>query len=486
MKITPLLVRISKFTGFCLMLFYLFGFQKKPAKKSATDKKLNIIMILADDLGYGDLGCYGNKNIFTPNLNKLAASGLRFTQFYSASAVCTPTRASILTGRYPYRFGISNVFFDREEHLPKDELLLPALLRSAGYKTAHIGKWHLGGLNTKHTQDRETFPFGPKQMGFDYSYVMFEDRALRSVIYQEKRIYKDGAKYYMRNDTLMPPSDKHMTDFETDQVLSTLNTLSNKSEPFFINFCPFNQHLPLEATPDEFMKMYTGKAEGDELLYRAMLSHLDASVGRIMAKVKDLGIEENTLIIFTSDNGPANLGSVGALKGRKFDLYEGGIKVPAIMTWPGRIKANSVTHTFGHSTDLLKTICEATETPLPANLKFDGVSLIPLFDSKTPNIRNTVFWQMDVLNVKLANRNKPEPFASEVARSGQWKLLALKGEPVALYDLEKDPNEKTNLLTIEKKIAERLFNELQFWKKECENEKTFKNRGVPDIQKRSH
>lgn len=457
-----------------VVLWVSLSFKGVPVEKQqAPDTKPNIILILADDLGYADLACYGSISIRTPNLDALARSGLRFTQFYAASAVCTPTRASILTGRYPYRFGISTIFSDREEHLPKGEVLLPTLLQGAGYATVHVGKWHLGGLNTKHTLDRETYPFGPKQMGFDISYAMFEDPALRGVMNRGKRLYRDGAKYYMRNDTLVAPSDKHLTDFETDQVLHSITKFSKRGQPFFINFWPFNPHTPLEAPPTEFMDVYRGKATGDDLLYRAMVSHLDASVGRIVAKVKELGIAENTLLIFVSDNGPANQGSVGTLKGRKFDLYEGGIKVPAIMAWPGTIKPNTVTDAFGHTTDLLKTICEVTGTGVPVTPAFDGESLAPLFHAQPPRPRGTVFWEMNVSKVKFADWTKPEPLANEVARKGKWKLLALKGQPVALYNLEKDPDEKINLLAKEKKVSQGLAEELRQWKASCEQGPTF-------------
>ncbi len=178
-------------------------------------------------------------------------------------------------------------------------------------------------------------------MGFDHSVVMFEDPAFRGVMNRGKRIYRDGANYYMYNDTLMAPFAKHMTDFETDNAMKLMEQATKENKPFFLNFCPFNPHTPLEPSPEEFMKLCKGKATGDDLLYSAMVSHLDASVGRIVAKVNQLGIAKNTLIIFISDIGPANRGSAGSLRGRKFDLYEGGIKVPAIMVWPGKIKANN-------------------------------------------------------------------------------------------------------------------------------------------------
>ena len=160
-------------------------------------------------------------------------------------------------------------------------------------------------------------------MGFDYSLVMYEDPAIRGVLYKGKRIYKDGAKYYMRNDTLTWASDKHMTEFETDDAIQNIELLSSGNKPFFLNFCPLNPHSHYEPTPQQYMNMYEGKVSGDELLYRAMVTQQGACVGRIIDKVNELGIAENTLIILTSDNGPGNYGSAGYFTGRKGDLYEG-------------------------------------------------------------------------------------------------------------------------------------------------------------------
>lgn len=450
-----------------LLLFFLFA-GLSIAYPQPAGQKPNVILILADDLGYGDLGCFGSKNIQTPNLDRLAQGGMRWTQFYAASAVCTPTRASIQTGRYPLRFGISTVFFDREEHLPKGTVMLPQLLQAAGYTTAHIGKWHLGGLNVKHTTDRQQYPYGPLQMGYEYSLAMYEDPALRGVMYKGKRIYRDGANYYVRNDTLTEPSDRHITEFETDDAIRVIENFSRSGKPFFLNFCPFNPHLPYEPTPPQYMSPYQGKASGDEWLYRAMVTQLDACVGRIMAKVNELGIAENTLIIFTSDNGPAYYGSAGPYRGRKTDLYEGGIRVPAIMAWQGKIQAGSTAPGLGHSTDLLPTICEAAGAVLPQEIKFDGKSLLPYMrNNQLPPGSRTLFWEMNLLQVDFKQGPKPEPFATEVVRNGKWKLLALKGEPVALYNLEKDPAEQKNVLVSEKTIREKLMTELKAWLQDC-------------------
>ncbi|HXH99879.1 MAG TPA: sulfatase-like hydrolase/transferase [Sphingobacteriaceae bacterium] len=439
----------------------------------SSQKKPNVIIILADDLGYGDLGCFGSKDIFTPHLDKLAASGMRLMQFYSATPFCTPTRASIMTGRYPYRFGIKNIFTDREEHLPKGEILLPGILKSAGYTTAHVGKWHLGGLNVKHTLDRKTYPYGPYQFEFDNSITMLEDPALRGVMNREKRLYKDGAKYYVKNDTLMRPSDDHLTEFETSETLKLIEAGNKSGKPFFINFCPFNPHTPLEIVPQKYMDLYAGKAMGDELLYRAMVSQLDGSVGVIMNKLQELGILENTIVIFSSDNGPAGNGSTNSFKGRKRDLYEGGIRVPTIISWKGKIKSGSVSNTIGHSNDLLPTISDLAGVALPSNIQFDGISLKPILESKTMTNRGSLFWFTLFPQQNYPGFVKAKPDANQAVRNAKWKLLAFDEVPVALYNMEKDPSEKNNLLGSEKKITDQLLAELKAWKADSEQRPTF-------------
>lgn len=208
-------------------------------------------------------------------------------------------------------------------------------------------------------------------MGYDYSFTMLEDPGVRGVMYGERRIYRDGANYFTRNDRLAAPSSRHMTDFETDDALRVIEKYSREGQPFFLNFNPFNVHAPYEPTPAGYMDLYRGRVEGDKLLYRAMTSHLDASVGRIVAKLTELGIADNTLVVFTSDNGPVPVGSAGSLHGGKNNLYEGGITVPMIASWQGTIKPGAVSDAFAHTNDLLPTFCELAEAKLPAGIEFD-------------------------------------------------------------------------------------------------------------------
>ncbi len=274
----------------------------------------------------------------------------------------------------------------------------------------------------------------------------------------------------------MPPSNDHLTEFETTETLKMIEKSSKSGRPFFINFCPFNPHVPLEVVPQQYMDLYAGKVTGGELLYRAMVSQLDGSVGAIMNKLRELGLEDNTLIIFTSDNGPAGNGSANAFKGRKRDLYEGGIRVPTIVAWKNKIKSGSVSDVVGHSNDLLPTICDLTGTALPSHITFDGISLKPALESKTIANRGPLFWYTLFPTPKYyAGFEQPKPDANQAVRSGKWKLLAFDEKPVALYDIEKDPSEKNNLLSSQTELADKLLSELKNWKTASERYATFTN-----------
>ena len=433
--------------------------------------KPNIIFILADDLGFGDLGCYGSRAIQTPHLDDLAASGMRFTQFYAASAVCTPTRASCLTGRYPLRFNITghfrtNLLEYRDEHLPLKAVTLPKLLKKAGYATAHVGKWHLGGLSKEHLNNRAKGVPGPHQHGFDHFLCMYEDQNRQDLL-QKRRMYRDGGRFLVRNDQPLPSIGRHWTDYKIDESLLLIEKFHKEGRPFFLNLWYDAPHTPYEPAPDPYLNRYKSRAKGDDLLYRSMVTHLDAGVGRIRAKLNELGIEKDTLIIFTSDNGPSFEGSPGSWKGGKADLHEGGIREPMIAFWPGKIPKGVVSDELVHTNDLLPTFCAAVDHQLPQDLQVDGLNILPhLIDEKPLGERGTLFWQLDLYKWYPQPGDKPLPYATEVARRGPWKLLASNGRPVELFHLEDDPYERRNLLDVWLDVAKELATELQAWLKE--------------------
>lgn len=430
----------------------------KPARKP------NIILLLADDLGYADLTCYGSTAAKTPHLDALAARGMRWTQFYSASAVCTPTRASLLTGRYPLRFDIRKHFTDHEEHLPLDTVTLPKLLQQAGYATAHIGKWHLGGLNQKHIDNRAHSIPGPHEQGFEHYLTQLEDPAIRPQLGKTRRLYRDGGKHLVRNDKNAPPDARHWTDIVGDEAVELVERYHAADRPFFINLWFTVPHTPYEPAPEPHLSQYKDGAEGDQLLFRAMVSHMDAKVGQLVAKLEELGITNNTLILFSSDNGPAWEGHPGPWKGGKTDLHEGGIRVPMIACWPGHIPSGTETDALGHSNDVLPTLCTVAGATVSSDLPLDGIDLLPQLTAgvDAPE-RGVIFWQMDLYKGFQRHEPKPEPYATEIARRGAWKLLARNGDPVELFDVKADPGETQNLLKLQPEVADSMAADLRAW-----------------------
>ncbi|MFH5804338.1 sulfatase [Alienimonas sp. DA493] len=445
---------------------------------TAADRP-NVVLLLADDLGYGDLSCFGSPAVETPHLDRLAAEGVRMTRFYAASAVCTPTRASVLTGRYPLRFNITRHFSDVRRWLPESATTVAELLRGADYRTAHVGKWHLGGLHVDDLQPGgegrrlENQP-GPRQHGFEVYQTQIEQQPLRGRMGRDRTLFREGGTVLLRNDRRVGPDDpyyeKHLTDANGDFAVETIERLAAEPEPFFLNVWWLVPHKPYEPAPEPHWSAAAAD-EGDEISddqrrFRSMVRHMDAKVGRILDALDRLGIAENTLVLFASDNGAAYEGYVGDLKGGKTDLHDGGLRVPMIARWPARIPAGRTSDAFAHTNDLLPTICAAADFALPDDLQLDGLNLLPHLTGGPPPTaeeRGTVFWQLDLYRHMQRHEPKPKPYATEVAMRGDWKLLALDGKPVELFDVGADPNERRNLLDERPEVAASLAAELRAW-----------------------
>ena len=441
------------------------------ATLKADSDRPNIVLLLADDLGFADLSSFGSPAVQTPHLDQLAAEGLRGTHFHSASAVCSPTRASILTGRYPLSYGITRHFNDVNMWLPRAATTLAEVLQRHGYATGHIGKWHLGGLHVDADGQRLTNQPGPHQHGFDHYQTQIEQQPLRGTMGSERTVFRQGGTVLLRDDQRVPPTDpyypKHLTDANGDYAIELIEKFAAADQPFFLNVWWLVPHTPYEPAPEPHWA--DTAAEGitdDQHRFRSMMQHMDAKVGDIVAALERLGIADNTLIVFTSDNGAAWEGHIGDLKGGKTDLHDGGIRVPLIARWPERIPAGSETAAFGHSTDLLPTFCAAAGITLPADSTLDGLNLLPHWSggaAPTDAERGLVFWQMDLYRQLQRHYPKPEPFATEVVRDGRWKLLALGGDPVELFDILTDPHEQTNLMEQHPDIVDRLSSALKAW-----------------------
>lgn len=417
---------------------------------AGAEKRPNIILLLADDLGYGDPSCYGGHAIPTPHLDRLARLGTRYTHFYAASAVCTPARAGILTGRYPIRFGISKHFKDDGTHIAKSATMLSALLRKSGYATWHVGKWHLGGLRTEdlaaHAAGRPDAAPGPLQFGFEHSLATLEGNPRRQLA-EEKRFYADSGKFLVRNGQRAPPEVGHWETVKINEAIALMNKKPADGRPFFMYLCFDAPHAPYEPAPEpHYTAARATGATGDQLYFRSMLAHLDAEVGRLVEYLRSSGRLENTLLLFTSDNGAAFEGEVGPFKGGKTDLHEGGLRVPFIAVWPGRVLADVVSLQRGHHVDLLPSICEAAGVAL-GNLPVDGSSLLPNLTRGVPIERGALFWQIDVYEKLQRHYPKPKPTTTVAVTQGPYKLLLdERHAPVELFQLEDDPRENRNLL----------------------------------------
>ncbi len=431
----------------------------------------NIVLLLADDLGYGDLSCFGSPAVETPHLDRLAKEGMKFTRFYAGSAVCSPTRASVLTGRYPLRFGITKHFNDVNRWLPESATTVAELLQNAGYKTAHVGKWHLGGLHVdEHGRRLENQP-GPRQHGFNYYQTQIEQQPLRGRMGRDRTLFRQGGTVLLRNDQRVGEDDpyyaKHFTDANGDFAVELIEKFANDDKPFFLNIWWLVPHKPYEPAPEpHWSRTAADGISEDQHRFRSMVQHMDAKVGQILETLEKHNIAENTLVLFTSDNGAAFEGFIGDLKGGKTDLHDGGLRVPMVVRWPAAIAASQTSDVFGHTNDLLPTFCEVAGVELPSDLSIDGLSLLPHMKGETPpavSRRGTVFWQLDLYRSIQRHYPKPKPYATEVALQGKWKLLALGGKPVELFDVQADPNERRNIIKDHPSIVASLTAELNEW-----------------------
>ena len=419
---------------------------------SKAAAKPNIILIFADDLGYGDLSCYGHPTIHTPNLDKMAQEGMKMTSFYAASCVCTPSRAGLLTGRYPVRVGMpGNLGPDSPGGLSKEERTLAEALKSNGYRTAAFGKWHLGAVPGYFPTDR----------GFDeYLGILYSNDMMPPWVKTERplHLYKNDqpTKEY-------PVDQTTLTQRYTDAAIQFIK--ASEKEPFFIYLPHSMPHLPVYAS-----KAFQGRSKGGR--YGDVIEEIDATVGRLLKVLREEGLEENTLVIFTSDNGPwRNMpprmfttepvekwhgGTTGALRGAKATTYEGGYRVPAIIRWPGKIPSGQVSAELATTMDIHATILKLTNTSLPPK-PLDGKDLWPLLTKEAASPHQYYYY---------FRRDQLQGVRDEI-----WKLriataadnwispeLQKKDSPVflELYNLRDDPYEQFNQAAEYPEVVSRL------------------------------
>lgn len=396
------------------------------AAQQAPQRPPNIVVILADDLGYGDLSCYGSTTISTPNLDQMAREGVRFTDFYAPAPVCSPTRAALLTGRYPLRAGVpaASVFFpDSKTGLPPEQLTIAEVLKSRGYATTCIGKWHLGHLPK----------FLPTAQGFD----SFFGLPYSNDMHRAQR--NDPPVPLMRDGKIVeqPADQSTLTKRYTEEAVKFIET--NAERPFFLYLPHTFPHVPLAASD-----AFRGKSKAG--LYGDCVEEIDWSTGQILQALRRLKLDENTLVVFTSDNGPwlkqgKDGGSSGPLRDGKGTIFEGGMRVPGIMRWTGRIPAGSTCRELATIMDLLPTAARLSGAELKAHHVLDGKDILPLLES--PASAKSPYEAFFYHNRQGLN----------AVRSGKWKLHLNGG---ALHDLESDIGERTDVSDQNPEAVQRL------------------------------
>ena len=464
-----------------ILLSFLMGgllmFSSSCVNKS-ENKTPNIILVMSDDLGWGDTGFNGNKIIKTPNLDMLAAKGITFSRFYAASAVCSPTRGSCLTGRNPYRLGIPTANAGK---LKEEEITLPELLKQKGYATGHFGKWHLGTLTTKIKDANRGKPGEnkfysiPTMHGYDTYFVTeskvptydptlkpakFDTEKGESLRYGWQAIKAKstarpyGTHYWIGEEKAETENlDGEDASLILDRAIPFMENSVKEGNPFFSVVWIHTPHLPVVASP-EMMKDYAGYSHKEQIYY-ATISGMDKQMGRLWKKLEDLGVANNTMIWFCSDNGPENgtPGTAGPFRERKRSLYEGGVRVPAFCVYPNGIAPGQKTSFPCFTSDYLPTIVELLNLDFPAQRPIDGISLT------------------SVLNGKEETRKKPMGFQFGGKMSWvtqEYKLISTdKGKTFELYNLLDDPGESKNIIAENSELAHQMKADLLAWVESC-------------------
>jgi arylsulfatase A len=420
--------------------------------QTSAPARPNVVLIVTDDVGYGDFGAYGAPDIHTPNIDRLAAEGAKLTDFY-ASPQCTPTRASLISGRYQQRFRMERAIVapatnpEPEIGLPATGRSLPQLLKNRGYTTGLLGKWHLGWRPQ----------YRPTAHGFDYFFGFLSG-------FTDYYQHTDGnghADLYENNTPVHV--DGYMTDLLTERAVKFID--DNRARPFFLEVAYNAAHWPFQlpdhpstAPGNARFVQPTDDEPSTRLDYIKVLERADQGIGQIVAVLQRLNLASNTLIIFTNDNGGEWLSRNAPLFHYKDSLWEGGIRVPAIFRWPGHIPAGTVSSQVGITMDLTATILGVAGATVPQDAALEGTNLMPILEGKAPSLQRTLFWRI------LTNQK-----TQRAVRQGEWKLL-VDGGRLFLFNLTQDIGERNNLVSVHPEIVRIMRPLLNTWEQDVDAE----------------
>lgn len=424
---------MNKYSKFLFLIILI-----TQACQQHEETRPNIIILMADDMGYIDAECYGGP-IKTPNINKLAKEGMRFTDFYSAAPNCSPARTGLLTGRTPSRVGVYDYLAaNAPMHLPKSEITIAEMLKERGYETCHVGKWHLS------TWTKEGM-IGPKpdEQGFDYWFAV-DNNALPSHL---------NPVNFERNGKKVGPLKGYSCQLVVDEAISWLSEEYKEGSPFFLNVW-FNEPHAKIASPPELIKEY--EQYGKDAKYLANVANMDKSIGKLLQYLDDKGLSKNSFILFASDNGPYRQASTGEFRGKKSFLYEGGIRVPGIIAWPGHVKGNIVSNTPAGFVDLMPTIAAITGSNLPIDRAIDGTNILPVLQGKVFERIRPLYWYfykrypISALrkgdHMILGNPAERYKLTSHPFDSGDLVYFKnAKLEEFQVYNLKDDPSQQNDL-----------------------------------------
>ncbi|MBV9508039.1 MAG: sulfatase-like hydrolase/transferase [Acidobacteriia bacterium] len=406
----------------------------------------NIVFILADDLGYADLSCYGRREYRTPNIDRIAAAGLRFTQAYANSAVCSATRTALITGRYQYRLPVGLeeplTALSRQRHvgLPPSHPTLPSLLRKAGYGTTLLGKWHLGWLPD----------YSPLKSGYDHFWG-FRGGALDYFTHKSGPANTDTADLW--EDDAPVEKTGYLTDLLAERAVSVIRDSVPTRRPFFLSLHFNAPHWPWEGPGDEAeSRRVTNLMDfdgGSLATYGRMVGQLDRAVGRVLDTLESTGVADTTIVVFTSDNGGERFSDTWPFTGKKTDLLEGGLRIPALMRWPGHIQAGSQTDQVAITMDWLPTLVAAAGAQPDSAYPSDGINLLPVLAPNAARVSRKLFWRYKYNSQRAM-------------RDGNWKWLKIQ-ENTFLFDVVADPLERANMKYREAGVYRRLVTEYEAW-----------------------